>query len=661
MYCGYDTETTTQYDCIKDKYYSAVYIFQISIFNMKDDNRVYLMRTWGEFQRSIEYLNKYYNLNENRLLLIGVANLGFEFSFMCHRLHWNEDDYSFFAKEVRKPLLCTCGGVQFREILSISGGSLAYTADKYCKTKKLVGDLDYTIPRNSHTELTAKEEAYCINDVVIVSEYMHFLMQKYLSGFKKKMPLTKTAVLNDEIKTHFRKQCRNKDKAAHVQKGTHEGLYMQYLKEIHPSQDTYKTYFEYLFRGGYVHANALYTDIDLKPEDNKGVLQRDITSSYPEWMLCGYCPEGHFKPATFSKEALKSKCCIMHALFYKISAKTTHSIESRSKIVSYAGADFDNGRLVRADYIEVWLTELDFDNYRHFYQWEGEPVILDFLTSDRRPLPSFFTDIIKGHYKEKAKLKMSGLQDTIDYVLHKEGVNSGYGLSVKRMREDKIKYNDDWYIDKSDFDFNKEVANTVLSPYMGFWISAGARHNLLTMVWRLESAGVHVVYCDTDSIKYIKHPKAERIFYRYNLRTGKLLKRRGLRAPEYAGLGYFDKECKGKVTRFKTLGAKRYIYAYDDKIVATIAGLPKISIKALGKDVNEIFDNFTKYGFSLDTDDSGKLTAQYTDKPYDLLVDGEWLSELSGCALRPIPFKLTIKSEYAQYIAEIQEAMRDVV
>ena len=60
--------------------------------------------------------------------------------------------------------------VEFRDILMITGGSLATLAKEYTNTQKLVGDLDYNVPRNYKTPLhsekiTDKDLQYCYNDV----------------------------------------------------------------------------------------------------------------------------------------------------------------------------------------------------------------------------------------------------------------------------------------------------------------------------------------------------------------------------------------------------------------------------------------------------------------------------------------------------------------
>ena len=73
---GFDIETT---NIIKDDYKRAyMYHWQMS-FN---DN-VFMGRTWEEFTNIIEFLQ---GIKGKCNFLIWVANLSFEFQFICHRL-----------------------------------------------------------------------------------------------------------------------------------------------------------------------------------------------------------------------------------------------------------------------------------------------------------------------------------------------------------------------------------------------------------------------------------------------------------------------------------------------------------------------------------------------------------------------------------------------
>ena len=109
--------------------------------------------------------------------------------------------------------------------------------------------------------------------------------------------------------------------------------------------------------------------------------------------------------------------------------------------------------------------------------------------------------------------------------------------------------------------------------------------------------------------------------------------------------------------QFKSLGAKRYIYAYGGKVYATVAGMPKASVNQLGRTPEEVIAHFNKTGFRLTPQESNKLTTSYTDKPYSAEIDGELMTELSGVALYEIPFKLNIKEDYISHIEALQKRL----
>ena len=639
IYGGYDVETTTVHT--GQGHRSAVWSHAFTLAN-KHTLHIYAFRRWDEFFRFLERMREFYHIDTETRIILWVANLSFEFSFLELRFVWDE----VFAKDTRQPLLASANGLEFRECLTISGGSLATLAKDYCYTQKMVGDLDYKALRNYDTPVTKQEELYIYNDVIILAEYSRYLFQNIIRK-KRYVPMTRTGIVLRNIKDRLRSLTKS------LCCGT---LYHDFIVKNFPDKDLYNYWFKFLFRGGYVHGNGLYCNVDL-PD----VRMKDITSSYPYTMLADYVPRGAFRKVSFDSKYLKSHCCIIYARFVNISQTTHHTIESSNKVISETGGKWDNGRLIAADELCVCLTELDLDTYRHFYKWD-RCYITDFYISERSTLPKFHIDNLLDAYRTKCQLKRDGKDETPEYHISKSDVNTHYGGCVKRIRLDTITFDPDLLWDKkeNDKDWSEEVSKAILLPQWGIWITAHARHNLLHQVWKLTKAGVTVIYCDTDSIKYREHPAAERIFKRYNQRAARKLRHRGYTDDLIRGLGEFSDETKGQKVRFKTLGAKRYIYfdIYKGEIKATVAGMPKSSIQSLGETVDEIFDIFSDNGFKLTVEQSGKLRPEYTDEHYSLYVNGQWMEEESGCALVEQPFTVTLKDEYYAYIHQIQDLMR---
>ena len=144
LYAGFDIETTNVEQ--GEKHLAFMYHWQFGIAN---GNQGFIMmgRTWAEFLDFFGQLEAFYDLGKLTRLISWIANTGFEFQFIRKYFEWDPED--FFAREERHPLKVRTGGFEFHEALTISGGSLAQLAKEYTTTQKLVGDLDYSIPRNT--------------------------------------------------------------------------------------------------------------------------------------------------------------------------------------------------------------------------------------------------------------------------------------------------------------------------------------------------------------------------------------------------------------------------------------------------------------------------------------------------------------------------------
>lgn len=690
---GFDIETT------RIENYAYMYHWQIS---WNDDDL--LLRTWADFELLIEEINKWLT-PKKAYLLLWVANLGHEFAFLARRFHWSK----IFARESHNPLTATTGQVEFRECLSISGqGGLANLAKNYCQTRKLKGDLDYNLIRNSQTIMldgtggTCNENGYCQNDVRILSEWATYIFKEF-SDNKKDIPLTGTSIVRGDIK------------AAAESTGCIEQI-RQAVYELYPSRIDYNYYMEFLFRGGYTHANIWY--VCAKWDNTIGV---DFTSSYPYCMLSNLCYypmtpfvqcncECNGKEITDSK--LNTKCMIMTVDIDNIERTTYHAIESQHKIVKYRNAKFDNGRLYFAEKIRVCLTELDYDVYKRFYKWDKITVV-ESHCSERGKLPNYVLKPLKHYYIKKQTLKAAGKDNTIEYKNAKARLNAFYGCCVTRLNFTEYKYNQgepfdlpngkhvdtgEWYEIESTKTYEKMISKQLLSPFWGIWVTAHARHNLLETVYNLDSTmqDCNVLYCDTDSVYFDDTPRNRAIIAEYNAKVAadnaKYL------PDEFKGIGEFEWIDKDKKTgepihyEFETLGAKRYLKFYNNHAEITVAGMRKNSYerkllrtfatensypvyndyetesgekrkRIIGYvDKNELFDLFTD-NFILACDDSDKLASVYANSEYSATVTDyqghtETMHEKSGVALVPIPFRIKMDDVYIRLLEQILEERR---
>jgi hypothetical protein len=285
---------------------------------------------------------------------------------------------------------------------------------------------------------------------------------------------------------------------------------------------------KYLFRGGFVHANAFYAGETVV--DVSGI---DFTSSYPSVMNKGYYPVTpwqYIHPSKYEKNLhhfLDKYCCLLLVVFKGIKATSYHSIESKSKCIYLEGEKIDNGRVHSAACMKVFLTELDFANYEKFYTWESMTV-LSLQVSNRGKLPDYLLDPLNENYEAKARLKKEGKP----YAIEKAYVNSGYGLTVTRLVFNDVFYDtdkDQWHLKDSDKVYDELISQEVLSPFWGIYICAHARYNELQTLWELRE---DVVYSDTDSHK-IKTMKGIKILLhltirKWKIRTGNCVNEKGM-------------------------------------------------------------------------------------------------------------------------------------
>ena len=686
---GFDIETT------RIGNYAYMYHWQLS---WNDDEL--LLRKWSDFEYLIEEINKWLQ-PKKAVLLLWVANLGHEFAFLARRFRWSK----IFARESHNPLTASTGQIEFRECLSISGqGGLAALAKNYCTTRKLRGDLDYTVIRNSLTKLQPEtEEQYCINDVRILAEWGKYIFSEF-SDNHKDIPLTATSIVRGDIREAAEKTgCVEQIKQA--------------VYELYPDRVNYNYYMQYLFRGGYTHANIWY--VCAKWDNTIGV---DFKSSYPAVMLQKQnYPMTPFVPCEcacdgkqITDDIINQKCVILTVDIDNIERTTYHAIESEHKIIKYRNAQFDNGRLYKAEKIRVCLTELDYDVYTKFYKWD-KITIVESYCAERGKLPNYVLKPMMHYYQLKENLSKAGKKDSIEYKNAKARLNSFYGCCVTRLNFTDYKYNQDepfvtadgkkietgeWYETESKKTYEKMISNQLLSPFWGIYITANARTNLLQTVYNLDCdfTNCNVLYCDTDSIYFDDTPRNRLIIAEYNT---KIKAYNDTYLPdEFRKIGMFDwidEDENGNPIKyeFETLGAKRYLKWYNDHAEITVAGMRKGSYESkimrrfatnnsypiyqdyeteTGKkrkriigyvDKTELFDLFTD-NFILACDDSDKLASVYAIDEYSEYVTDEQgntevMTEKSGVALVPIPFRIKMDDVYIRLLEQILEERRKPV
>ena len=654
--CAFDIEVSSFYDDGEKR--ACMYIWMLGL-----GGYCVVGRTWNEFMEVIEYISDYLGLSKDIILVVYVHNLSYEFQFIKDMFEWEK----VFAIDDRKPNYVLCKqGIEFRCSYQLSGYSLSMVGknlQKY-KVQKLDGELDYEKIRHSKTPLTDEEMAYCVHDVLVVMAYIQECMET--EGNIIQIPNTKTGYVRREVK----RKCIGAGRKSRKK----NWMYRDYIHGLTLESDEYMQ-LRRAFQGGFTHASVLYSGRTIHDVDSY-----DFTSSYPTVMLCEKFPMSVSKLVDIKDrddlEYYCSKyCCLFDIEFVDISPKYMfEDYISISRCRNVVSAVVNNGRVVSADRLITTITEQDYLLIKALYEWDKMRVA-NFRIYEKRYLPKEFVDSILTFYEDKTKLK-DVIGKEVEYMHAKANLNSLYGMAVTDIIRDEITYDGEWIITQPNLNdsidkYNKGLSRFLFYPW-GVWVTAYARKNLFTGILECKN---DYVYSDTDSLKMINGKSHMEYIEKYNEVITKQLEI----AMNYHGfdfsrtrpktidgiekqIGIWDYE--GHYKTFKTLGAKRYLWMKSNgQMQMTVAGLSKQSgLKYLqfgeltGK---SIFDKFNDEMY-IPKSWTGKNIHTYIDFETqgivtDYLGESEFYHELSSVHLEPTDYSLSIGSEYANFIAMVQE------
>lgn len=623
-------------------------------------------RNWWDFFKVLDTVKRKYRLSLEKRLIIWVHNLSYEFQWFKNYFEWDK----VFAIDARKPLYAiTKDGIEFRCSYLLSGYSLEILGDNLTKYKvsKKVGDLDYNLIRHSMTPLTDNEWGYILNDGLVVMAHIQEEIERL--GSIKKLPLTKTG--------YVRELCKEK-----CLKGENKYTFNALMKNLKLTPDQYKQ-LKRTYMGGFTHANINYVDKIIHR-----VKSFDFSSSYPSVMIAEYYPMSspilvEIKDENDFKEHLKKYCCMFDCKFHNIRSKVSfENYISYSRCSSAEHYVLNNGRIVEADTIEISLTEQDFFIINRMYEWDTME-ISNFHKFYRGYLPRDFILTILELYKDKTELKgVEGKE--VEYLVSKGMINACYGMCVTDICRNEIVYeNNEWSTKQADIDTLIEKYNKNRQRFLyyawGVWVTAYARRNLFTGILEF---GDDYIYSDTDSIKVINVERHKDYIEKYNKRVTEKINKcleyydipkemafpktiKGVVKP----LGVWDYE--GEYSRFKTLGAKRYMTEMNGEISITIAGVGKKAgiayLKYKYKTNDEIFNNFTENLYfpphydnnGIDENGSGKLCHTYIDGDMygtvtDYLGHNFTYCEQSGVHMENTDYTLSLDAAFVNLLLGVK-------
>lgn len=240
-------------------------------------------------------------------------------------------------------------------------------------------------------------------------------------------------------------------------------------------------------------------------------------------------------------------------------------------------------------------------------------------------------------------------------------------------------YSDHWHEPKkADVKSSIEKDNNKHSRFLyypwGLYVTAYCRRAIFKAII---ACGEDYVYSDTDSVKFRNYEKHKKFFDQYNKQVEKRLKYalNQQNIPfEYATpktikgevkmLGIFEFE--GVARRFKTLGAKRYLYEdRDGELHLTVSGVnKKIAVPYLLDkygDNDAVFKQF-KDGLFFPAGASGKQTHTYIDTERTGTIEDYQgnvyeYHEKTGIHLEPAEYKLSIHGDFNNYLISLMKGI----
>lgn len=524
-------------------------------------------------------------------------------------------------------------GVILRDSLILAQRKLEkWAADLDVTHKKAVGFWDYDRTRSQHEDFTDDELTYIENDTLAGVECIDATMMTLKKDITS-LPYTATGIPREQI------QKRGKKFSAHER-------FLSMVPDLEQQKNL-----ERVYHGGYVHANRFMVG-DIITEE---VRDYDFTSSYPYCMCAFPYPAEKFTPASDSTiEDILNESDI--AAFYFLFIGTGAELRDPSfpmpplqfsKCVKCINPVMDNGRIISADMVAIWLTEQDLYVIDRYMTFEHH-VCTHVKTASKKYLPRWFTDYIFECFTKKQHLKGG---DPVAYAIAKSIVNCLYGVTVQKPVKDDIQeayisdedhLSGDYYAKelsaKEEEDkYNKYVNsyNSVLPYFIGVWVTAYAFRNLFELG---ECAGTWI-YSDTDSV-YGYDWDLDAV-ERYNAKCRRLLTENGYGPVTANGKEYWlGSAVSGEediYTEFVALGAKRYAgrKKEDGKIHITVAGVPKNGAAQLQDDLRNFrsgvifrgtltgkMQHVYIYVDDIYTDEDGNETGDSIDlNPADYLMD----------------------------------------
>ena len=403
VFSAFDIETSTVWLSEENTdAHSFMYIWQFQIEEYLIKGRTW--EEWFEFlsvlKRALESFGTLNKTPKIPMMVCFIHNAAFEFAFISG-LYPFRDDECFF-RDARKPIYFRMFDVfEFRCSYIQTNLSLAALTKQTGVKMKLSGqEYDYNKIRFPWTKLTEFEEEYTTTDVESLVKAMKYRVQRGGDTLLT-VPLTSTG--------YVRRECKASLKDRYLE-----------INDLKPYKgENGKRIYRLLracFRGGNTHANRYH--VGKICED---VYSYDIASSYPTQQLTKKFPMKPFKwlDGDMSIERVFMFIGLGYAVVgeYHFSGIRLRNEREPIPYISLArceALDFevDNGRILKAEYVEISLTEIDLEIILDTYTFD-KVEITQCMVAQKDYLPPEYRAVIQDYYNKKTALKGDDTEDGI--------------------------------------------------------------------------------------------------------------------------------------------------------------------------------------------------------------------------------------------------------
>lgn len=579
---------------------------------------------------------------------LAVHNLPFEWHHLDF-LHWD----FIFAKSRHRPIKATC--IEYPNIEFFCTYSLIDRSLK--EWGEILGfekfELDYNQLRTPKTKLPKKAYDYQERDLKIMYEGLKEEVAEYGSIWD--LPLTATGAT--------RRMCKdllmsNDD-------------YKRYIKKLLPSN-----WYQYgtsrkVFWGGYAHGSRTYLGITFPRYEGQEGMHLDYISAYIAQMVGrkGFpCTGWAYAPKVLPdpKKDLEVKAYKLHLRLKGVRCETRNTFIPFDKVKA-ENAVLDNGKILTADMVDVWCTDLDWYIMNQCYSFKGGVEVLEawYSYTDYLPLP--LVSLLLDLFNQKTTQKHV---NPSAYRRAKTRIDSIYGMCATSLIQASI----NWDINAEEWSFESVTAGQVeerlyklkywkdtryfVSYDWGVYIAAWSRYTLLNDL--IIPNDRICMYSDTDSAFLAEKIDFEAYNKQIEEKMVNVCKARGLNPDLIRPRDSKGNKCvlgalslEKEFSEFRTLGSKRYCERMKDtgELVMTVSGVNKEAVESLKNDINNFKDGAV---FDKDSKEVNKLLHTYVDNMPDITFpDGYVSHQRRGVNLRPNGYRLRAERSPEEIIEDI--------